>query len=366
LQGRVLDSAGQPIAGAWVLISLWDGTTYRAQSDAQGQYALLNVPAGLHDPVATASDYATIEVAPSWQTVRILPGESTNLNITLPLPERPAYAPGRNLQLGPAVERRCDRPLESTALRQTITFDSGGQSNQPTFLYYPSDLPPDTRLPTLIAIYPGPSESWECVSLPLSAAGYAVLAVGPAYSFNLERDIDEIARLVDFVRAGQLAPAEGPIALLGGSYSTLHLQRLLQRTAPPAEGFTAAVLLGPPTDLFEMRRLLEEGSFIPPFGLDQAMVAIGLPSENPLNYLTYSGGYHLPPHLPPILLMHSLGDDVVPYQQSEFLAEQLEAAGLPHETHFFEGASHYLLSDAAEAVQMYTWTLDFLAEHLQQ
>jgi hypothetical protein len=46
----------------------------------------------------------------------------------------------------------------------------------------------------------------------------------------------------------------------------------------------AVVLLGPPVDLFDMRHRQEDGTFIPPFGLDQALVALGLPDRAPLRY----------------------------------------------------------------------------------
>ena len=59
---------------------------------------------------------------------------------------------------------------------------------------------------------------------------YAVVATGPAYSFDLESDLDELERLLNFVRQGSF-PASNKklISLLGGSYSGLHVQHLLQR-----------------------------------------------------------------------------------------------------------------------------------------
>ncbi|NJN94994.1 MAG: hypothetical protein HC875_13260 [Anaerolineales bacterium] len=63
--------------------------------------------------------------------------------------------------------------------------------------------------------------------------------------------------------------------------------------------YEAALLLGPPTDLFDMRRRLEERSYIPPFDLDQVLVALGLPDREPLRYWRYSGAYHILPDFPP-------------------------------------------------------------------
>jgi dipeptidyl aminopeptidase/acylaminoacyl peptidase len=108
---------------------------------------------------------------------------------------------------------------------------------------------------------------------------------------------------------------------------------------------------------------LENGSYVPPFGLDRALIALGLPSQEPLHYWPYSGAYHVRSDFPPVAILHSRTDEVVPYQQSELLAANLEQVGAPYEMHVFEGASHYLLSDGAE--QVYQIALDFLAKHLQ-
>jgi dipeptidyl aminopeptidase/acylaminoacyl peptidase len=130
----------------------------------------------------------------------------------------------------------------------------------------------------------------------------------------------------------------------------------------------AVVLLGPPTDLFDMRRRLENGTYIPPFGLDQALIALGLPNREPLRYWHYSGAYHVRADFPPLALLHSRTDDVVPYQQSELLAANLAEAGAPHQTHFFDGASHYLLAEGGDAdtLKIYEITLNFLAKHQQR
>ena len=72
------------------------------------------------------------------------------------------------------------------------------------------------------------------------------------------------------------------------------------------------------------------------------------------------------PDLPPLAILHSYSDEVVPYQQSELLAENLTLVGAPHETHFFDGASHYLLAEEGDedTLKIYRITLDFLAKYL--
>ncbi|RME42549.1 MAG: hypothetical protein D6796_14245 [Caldilineae bacterium] len=363
LAGVVRDEGGRPIAGAWVLVSRWDGETYRARTAAGGRYRIEGVPAGRYVPVAGAPGYANRALGGAWRRTRIRPGAETRLDVTLATETPPVVAPGSDLRLSERAVVTCTAPVESRAVRQTVTFDNAGQPNQPTLYYTPVTATLAAPLPVLLTIYPGPADSWECASAPLAAAGYAVIAAGPAYSLNLERDIDELERLRQFAAGGEF-PGANPerLALLGGSYSALLVERMLERNPT---GASAAVLLGPPTDLFEMRHQLELGNFTPPFGLDRVLVALGLPDRQPMRYWQYSAAYHLPPDLPPLLLIHSRSDEVVPFAQSQLLADNLEAAGLPYELHFFEGASHYLLSESGEGVAIYHLTLDFLDRHLR-
>jgi len=290
----------------------------------------------------------------------------------------PPPTAGAGLTLGTPEVVTSQTPLPGRAVRRSISFQSGDRPNQRTLFYTPEWVPAGSAplmLPVLLTVYPGPADGWEAASVPLAEAGYAVIAVGPAYSFALERDVDELARLLRFAREGKLPSADDSrLAVLGGSYSGLHVLRLLQResfglpTRPtPIRGqmnIRAAVLMGAPTDLFDMRRRLENRSFVPPFGLDQALIALGLPDRESLRYWRYSGAYHVRPEMPPHLLIHSRTDDVVPYQQSELLAQSLAGARVPHELHLMDGGSHYLLSNEADARFVQELTLAFLRKHV--
>ena len=364
LQGVVTDAQGQPIEGAWVLLAYRDGTTYSTRSDSGGAYKLDNVSPGTYRPVAGAPGYESVEISGFLGGVKIRAGEETHSDFTLPPESTRIVTPGQNFKLGEAQMLTCKHPFDTSGIRQQIEFQSSDKPNQPAFYYRPITATAASQLPILLAVYPGPADSWECASLPLAAAGYAVLATGPAYSFDLEADVDELVRLLDFARQGHFPGGNGgQITLLGGSYSSLHVQRLLQRGQP----VQAALLLGPPTDLFEMRRQLENGTYVPPFGLDQALVALGLPDQVPLRYWKYSGAYHVRGDFPPLAILHSRTDEVVPYQQSQLLIENLEKVGAPYEAHFFDGASHYLLAEDADedTLKIYNITLEFLAKHLQ-
>lgn len=363
LTGMVRDAQGQPVARAWVLVSWWDGATHSARSEADGHYTIIDLPAGQYRPVAGAPGYENVQLG-GWGWVTIEPGAETIADVTLPAEPPHLLAPGTNLTFGESSTPTCPAPLKASAIRQPFTFDSAGRPNQPSRYYTPLTTTTTSRLPVLLVVYPGPADAWECASLPLAAAGYAIVAAGPAYSLDLEADIDELERVVNFIRAGQFPGSDSSrLALLGGSYSSLHVQRLLERSPK----YEAAVLLGPPTDLFDMRRRLEERTYIPPFGLDQVLIALGLPDRAPMRYWRYSGLYHIRPDLPPLVIMHSRTDEVVPFQQSELLSANLDKVGVAHQAYFFDGASHYLLAEGSDkdTLAIYRITLEFLAKHLR-
>jgi dipeptidyl aminopeptidase/acylaminoacyl peptidase len=364
LQGAVYNNRQEPIAGAWVLVSRWDGTTYSTRSDAEGRYRIDGIPPGTYRPVAGAIGYEPVQFNNFFNQVSINTQATTTADAILALEQPRHVSPGRELQLAEPTSLTCTYPFTSQAIRRQIHFISGNHPNQPSFYYTPITATATSQLPILLTVYPGPADSWECASLPLAAAGYVVLATGPAYSFDLETDIDELVRLLAYARSGAFPEGDGRrVALLGGSYSSLHVQRLLQRGEP----VQAALLLGPPTDLFDMRRRLENGSYIPPFGLDRALIALGFPDRESLVYWRYSGAYHVRSDFPPLAILHSRSDEVVPYQQSELLVANLAQVQAVYEAHFFEGASHYLLAEDADAdtLVVYQLTVDFLTRHLK-
>lgn len=370
LQGRVTDSQNRPIAGAWVLLARRNGVTFSSRSNEAGDYEINNIPPGIYRPVAGAPGYQSVQFGGLFNRVNIKAGQQARVNAVLPVEPERAVSPGQNFRLAEPATLTCSSPLQASAVRRQIHFTSAGQPNQPAFYYTPVTTTTTSPLPVLLTVYPGPADSWECASLPLAAAGYAVIATGPTYSFDLESDVDELIRILDFVRQGEFPGSDGrQIALLGGSYSSLHVQLLLQRAtrATRAQPVKAALLLGPPTDLFDMRRRLENGSYVPPFGLDQALIALGFPDQAPLRYFRYSGAYHVRGNFPPLAILHSRTDEVVPFQQSELLANNLQLAGATYEIYFFDGASHYLLAENGDedTLKIYQITLDFLAKHLK-
>jgi dipeptidyl aminopeptidase/acylaminoacyl peptidase len=361
ISGIALGPGDQPLAGARVLVARWDGETFSALSDRDGHYTIPDIPVGRYRPVAGAPGYESKIQGGHWGGVDVMPGEETFVRVELrPAPAR-RVPPGRDLSFSEPVTLRCSSPVESYATRQSVTFRRDDGVNQPTFFYLPAGATGQEHFPVLLTVYPGPADQWECPSIALAHAGYAVLAAGPDYSLDLESDVDELEQLLQFTRAGDI-PATDParVALLGGSYSALLTQRLAQRLG----NIEATVLLGPPTDLFDMRRRFETGDFVPPFGLDALLIALGLPDREPMFYWQYSSVYHASQELPPTAIFHSFEDDIVPYQQSELLADALDAAGVEHELHLFSGATHYLLAEEEDARHIYKLTLDFLSRYI--
>ncbi len=361
--GTVRDSAGRPIANAMVAVAAHDGTTYSAETDAQGGYTIPGVPAGSYVPAAAAAGYTDTFVR-RLGLLRVGVDGAAPLNITLQPAPPPGHTAASDFQLSAGRALQVNAPLPASAISQTVTYRVAGRPNQTTLFFTPNDGA-TTPLPVLLCVYPGAAETWDTVSFPLAAAGYAVIAVGPAYALDLEPDVDDLERLLDAVRAGQLPRADpARIAVLGGSYSSLHVLRLLERNDQPVR---AALLMGPPTDLFEMRRQYVINGLVPPFDLDQALIALGFPDRNPEPYWRYSARFHARSLTAPLMLIHSKTDEVIPFAQSQLLSDELQRIGTPHELHILEGMGHYLLAtERTPAVDaLYAMTLDFFKAHLR-
>ena len=364
LRGMVQTTDGAPIPQAWVLVAGQDGTPYSTETDAVGAFTIQDVPAGAYVPIAGASGYADRAFRRFGLFRFRLNGQSMlDLRLAPVRPAVPPPVPVDDFRLAEPEYLRIDAPIPSSAVRRAVHFDVAGRPNQTTLFYTPNDGGV-TALPTLLVVYPGPADQWETVSFPLAAAGYAVLAVGPAYALDLEPDVADLERLLAAMHAGHLPRADpARVGVLGGSYSSLHVFRLLERDRYP---IGAALFLGPPTDLFEMRRQFSAGEIAPPFGLDQALIALGFPDRKPEPYWRYSARYHARSLDVPMLLVHSKADEIVPFQQSEILSAELQRIGQPHALHILEGMGHYLLAtERTPSVDaLFNLTIDFFAEHL--
>ena len=358
IAGRVTNLSGKAVPNAVVLLSEWDGRVHIAQTGADGTYKISGMPIGFYRVASAAAGYDSVQSGGLMRGVTVRPGLQADASFCMNPSQKKRLPPLTVQQKIDPQTLVCTSPIPGQALRETFQFSDNSLSDL-IFLYRPTQMT-DRPLPVLLAVYPGPVDTWECVSIGLAQAGYAVVAIGPAYGMELTPDVDALERLVTMIRNGGLPGADpSKVAALGGSYSALLLELLALRDP----GLDAMVLLGPPTDMFDFRRRFEREGFVPPFGLDRALVALGLPSREPLRYLNHSMVYQTRPGLPATLVFHSYQDEIVPYQQSGLLVESLRRQGVEAELRLFEGASHYLLEDGEAAVLIYRQTLEFLRRH---
>lgn len=358
LAGHVTDAGNKPIAQAVVLIAEWDGSTHTSLTDEGGKYRIDGIPAGFYRVAVSAAGHDSVQSGGILRGITIRPQMVSEASFSLTKTKARLLPQLGNPTLTDPQELVCKSPVAGAARRETLKFEQK-DFTELIYLYRPTENL-NRSLPVLLTVYPGPVDTWECVSTGLAQAGYAVLAVGPAYGLDLTRDVDGLQQLMTVVKAGGLPELDNRrIAALGGSYSALLLELLMLRDP----GLEAVILLGPPTDMFDFRRRFEREGFMPPFGLDRALIALGLPSRDPLRYLHHSMVYHVRENLPATLLFHSYQDEIVPYQQSGLLAESLRKRGVEAELHLFDGASHYLLEDSAASMKIYEQTLEFLRRH---
>ncbi len=362
LEGFVRDAKGNPLQSARVLVARYDGTAYSAETDNNGRFRIPDIPAGAYRPVAGATGYDDNVIGGFWSPVVVRPDTATEVDVQLVRSLHPVEHQLPTMRLEQAIEASCKLPFPCRGQRRTVRITAAHHKNQLVYYYTPLSQE-KAELPILLCVYPGPADLWESVSLTLVAENYAVIAAGPDYTFAMETQVDDLMTLLTLAQDGKFPDADpSRIALVGGSYSSLHVERMLERGVH----VKAVLLMGPVVDLFDMRRRLEDGTFIPPYGLDAALRSLGFPNRHPFRYWQYSGLYHIHADFPPISILHSKADEIVPYQQSEAFAEALEEAGVPHEVHFFDGGSHYLFAGDESWREMYNITLKFLAAHLRE
>ncbi len=342
--GAVRDIEGRPLAGATVVVSTRWGRTFSAQTDEQGRYRIDGVPVGWTTPAATACGYQVATyAAPLWamtDAVRIRPGQiTTGIDFEL--------APLALPLLPEQIERDEPQPVEhdyphpTQAWRTHITFERDGFTVD-AYLYEP-DNADEIALPGLVAAYPGLPLDWEPASMAFVAQGYVVLGIGPVSMRGLDitPDAQDLIVAMTLFAQGKLSVRVDTerVVALGGSFSSLALLRAL----PHVDGVRGAVLLGGLTDAYRLRYDVYTTDYCghTEFAhLERALWGLGYPDRAPTLYLENSPVFAVQ-GLPPLCLIHGVGDMVIPYSQSELLAQALDAAGLPYELHIYAGAGHY-------------------------
>lgn len=360
LSGLVSDESGCPVVGATVLVASPRGDTFVTESDSTGRYHLDDLPPGFYRPVAARRGYAdTLYRAPlHLNAVLVRPGkEITGVNLTLSAEDLsiPLFDIVELSPVEEATHQEGDNLYR--AARRAYRLLHGKTVVGEGYVYEP--VAGDEPWPVLLVILPGPVLEWEIVPVPLAQQGFVVMAVHPARRMDIEGEVDSMRAALAALRAGQLsARADATrIGVLGGSFTSLHVYRLLQQE----DEINAALVLGGVADGFLIRRQFEDGTLLPAYGFDKVLVGLGLPHRAPQLYFHYSVRYHLE-GLPPLCLIHGLADDFVPYSHSELLAEELAAQGIPHELHLVPGLAHYFADEETELLLRIT--MDFFDKYL--
>ncbi|MDY7039272.1 MAG: carboxypeptidase regulatory-like domain-containing protein [Chloroflexota bacterium] len=359
LSGLVQDTAGRPVSGVQVLVASPVGETFATESDATGHYRL-SVPPGIYRPVAARRGYAdAVYRAPLYlDTVVVHPDrETTGVRLTLSAEDLtvPAFA---EVEVGPA-EEATHQELDDfyRAQRRAYRLLHGEAVVSEGYVYEP--VVGEGPCPVLLVILPGPVLSWEVVPVPLADQGFVVVAVHPAQKMDIEGETDSMRAALAALREGQLSTRADStrIGVLGGSFTSLHVYRLLQRDGE----VMAALVLGGVADSFRIRRQFEDGTLMPAHGFDKLLIGLGMPNRAPDLYFRYSVRYHLD-GLPPLCLIHGTADGFVPHRQSELLAEELEAREMSYELHLVPGLAHYFAGE--ETTLLLRITMDFFDQYL--
>ena len=338
LSGVVRDEQGQPLAGAWVLASSVRGQYVAERSDAAGRYHLAGVAAGETTPMAAAWGFEPV----NGQLVRVHNGQTLDgVDFTLPAHRSVPVQP-QDVQFGAATTEASAFPQPMTATRIPFSFTADGVRVDNGQIYLPA-APAAAELPTLVIIYPSHPLNWNEASVALTRDGYRVLALGPHSAAGL--DIDQHARFyraaVQLWQAGQLTPLgqpRGPWVAMSGSFGSLILfKALIDLPTPPS----ALVNVGGISNAFLGVQALYDADLAIPPPYDSAVAALGRPDRDPAYFYGFSPVFYAE-HLPPMLIVHTYDDEVIPYTQAEALAAALDAADRPYELLLYHDTTHYL------------------------
>jgi hypothetical protein len=368
LSGSIRDGAGRPVPGGTVLLSSPLGHTYRAETDAAGEFRIAGVPPGRYVPVAgkrgfeDALNQACFAGLCYRPVITVRPGaEAQGIDLRLSPAVPLEIGLDDSLLVSPTMEVEVGAPFPSTALRTRLSFERDGLWVNDCFLYEPAGG--SDPLPTLLLVLPGPVENWEIIPVPFATQGFSLVACYPLRGADIDGDAADLLTALEYVREGRVASRADPerLGLIGASFTSLHTYRILRLT----DQFDVALELGGMSDGFAFRHDVEMGTLQtrPPFG--EALMALGFPNSSPELYFTYSILYHLE-GLPPLCLLHGVDDELAPFSQSVQLAEELARRGHPHEFYSYDGLSHYFVQTADDATtqQMFQDSLDCLRRWL--
>ena len=251
----------------------------------------------------------------------------------------------------------------------------GPDAREKMDLYLPTSAPPARGFPAVLIIHGG---GWtggdkgaareQNIGTTLAAAGYVgasvnyILAEKGASSAKTlaqvwPRNLHECKTAVRFLRKNAAKYHIDPdhVGVIGGSAGG-HLAAMVALTAPgdgldpkePWGELSCRVQAAIP--MYGVHDLVRRAKDATPDDLDL------LRKASPVTYATRDD--------PPTLILHGTKDTVVPLEQSEFLAEALKKAGVPHDLVRVEGAPHTFHLQPKEQ-DLRPLVLGFLDKHLK-
>lgn len=374
ITGRVL-AVGQPLPNATVLVAERSGKPHVAQTDADGVYLIEDVPPGQYVPAAIAPGFAETAAEdvlgiPRLVTVHsqeVATAPTLNLVPYVPQPLPKPLLPTVNLVQTSVYTSTAPYPEGARAEVFVYRFEHNVEEIDTLRLYLPIDRDPEESLPILFMIYPTHVDAWETVSVAFASQGYGVVAISPiaARQTNVDAHAQDARVALVLAQEGTLHPQlqNDPAIVLGGSFSSAVLNRMLRNTRDRVAGW---VTVGGISNAFESTEGFYEGTIQIPVGYELAIPALGLPNLYPLNFLRYSPEYAAS-ELPPTLIIHTDADLIIPIEHAYEMEAALLKANVPVEVFYYEDVSHYLqidenLTDASK--EMFERILDFAKQHM--
>lgn len=370
---------GQPVAGATVLVAERTSRVHSAQTDAVGRYQIDQIPPGRYVPAVVAPGFEEQQLTTELGTPRLVQIDANVVTEAPLLQLQPYHAPplptplteGVQLTLTASTVVTAAFPTGSIATVHAYQFTYANALVNTVRLYLPQDgLGP---YPLLFMIYPTNVDAWQSVSVAYAGQGYALLAISPVAARGLDIDghaADARAALaLAQVGAFDERVADGPVVALGGSFSSAILHRFLRDNVQrlPDRAVVGWVTVGGIADAFAGTADFYQGKITLPVEYEYLIPALGPPNLYPLQFLRYSPVYTAS-QLPATLIIHTNADTIIPIDQAYALERALRAADVPTEVFYYEDVSHYLqideqMTDAGR--EMFYRVLDFADRHLK-
>lgn len=333
ISGRITDVNASALEGAFALVSSQQGEIFASKTDSRGEYSILGVPPGTYAPVAAKTSYSTTALEP----VIVSTGSRTQ-DVDFILERDEILLPDdAALSLDQESRVRSMEPIPATANRSKYTVrTSGGEFGG--FIYWPTfDA---SNLPVIIALWPNETELGERLWIPLADNGFSVVV--PTRTFGHRENLTNILTFLELIAEDRRLgiSASSPIAVYGASSASITAQRLPRYLSD----VRASVVVGGISDLFLYLLEISSGEYDVALdhGVGYELRRLGTPDQDPYYFMDYSSVFFAD-SMPPVLIIHSSNDTLVPVNQAYRLAAELNSLGKLNELHISDEMVHHLL-----------------------